>query len=254
MKWFYKLKNKYRFLIAVGSWLPMFIMGALLGDQTDNFTTIQSLLSVLFLAVGLFFTIFAVKAYNAQKPKKEKKKKQPIQHGTGRNLIAKNPDGSLDVRFADGTFKHYTAEEAKDIEIIEDVPDDDIDNEDNSDNDDIDADFSVNVKFHNNFIDVELPMFTKLVGVTFDDRQSNIENSQVGDELLIKHQPLDKYPEATIVINTRTNQILGSINKNLAEMLVLEFEKDFELVGVIKDITGDKNRHFGCNIQIVSKK
>lgn len=253
MKWFYKLKNKYRVLIVIGSWLPMFIMGALLGDQTDNFTTIQSLLSVLFLAMGLFFTIFAVKAYNAQKPKKEKKKKKPIQHGTGRNIIIKNADGSIRVKYGNGTIKDFTAEDAKDIEIIEDVPDD-IDDEDNSNNDNLDDNFAVNVKFHNNFIDVELPMFTKLVGVTFDDRQSNIENSQVGDELLIKHQPLDKYPEATIAINTRTNQILGSIKKDLAEMLVLEFEKDFELVGKIADITGDKDRHFGCNIQIISKK
>lgn len=254
MKWFYNLKNKYRVLIAVGAWLPMFIMGAILGGNTDNMPTWQSLLSVLFLAVGIFFTIFAVKAYNAQKPKKEKVKQQPTPRRTGRTLIAKNPDGSLDVRFADGTFKHYTADEAKDIEIIEDVPDEDIDDDTSSDNEDVDDNVSIKTSFTHNFIDVELPMFTKLVGVTFDNRQDNIKNSQIGDDLLITHKPTSEYPEATIAINTRTNQILGSIKKDLANMLVLEFGNNFVLIGKIADITNGKDNKFGCNIQIINKQ
>lgn len=254
MKWFYNLKNKYRVLIAVGAWLPMFIMGVIIGNNTDNMSTWQSLLSVLFLAVGIFFTVFAVKVYNTQKPKKEKIKKQPIPKGTGRTLIAKNPDGSLDVRYGDGTFKHYTADEAKDIEIVEDVPDEDIDNNTSSDNENVDDEFVIKTSFTHNFVDVELPMFTKLVGVTFDNRQENIKNSQIGDDILITHKPTAEYPEATIAINTRTNQILGSIKKDLAKMLVLEFENNFVLIGKIADITNGIDNKFGCNIQITSKQ
>ena len=71
---------------------------------------------------------------------------------------------------------------------------------------------------------------------------------------MITHKPTAEYPEATIAINTRTNQILGSIKKDLAKMLVLEFENNFVLIGKIADITNGIDNKFGCNIQIISKQ
>ena len=93
---------------------------------------------------------------------------------------------------------------------------------------------------------------TKAVGVTFDDCQDNIAASDIGDKLIIKHAPVDKYVESTDIINARTNKRIGRIKKELAFELLDQFGKGFSLDGEITDITGgtpDAPR-YGCNIII----
>ena len=93
---------------------------------------------------------------------------------------------------------------------------------------------------------------TKAVGVTFDDCQDNIGASVIGDKLVIKHAPVDKYIESTDIINARTNKRIGRIKKELAFELLDQFGKGFSLDGEITDITGgtpDAPR-YGCNIII----
>ncbi len=69
MKWFYNLKNMYRILISVAAWLPLVIFVLVLRpESTDDVATWQAVLVFVFLAVGIFFTVFAVKA--AQQDKK----------------------------------------------------------------------------------------------------------------------------------------------------------------------------------------
>lgn len=103
---------------------------------------------------------------------------------------------------------------------------------------------------------VSLPAFTKIVGVSFDDRQARIKESREGDPLIIKHTPTSEYPNAAAVINTRTGQMLGHINKDFAASLLSSFGNGFALEGVIKDITGGTPDapHLGCNIEITHCK
>ena len=68
---------------------------------------------------------------------------------------------------------------------------------------------------------------TKAVGVTFDDCQDNIGASVIGDKLVIKHAPVDKYIESTDIINARTNKRIGRIKKELAFELLDQFGKGF---------------------------
>lgn len=99
---------------------------------------------------------------------------------------------------------------------------------------------------------VNLPLHTKIVGVTFDNRQDYIKASKIDDAITIKHAPLEKYPEASIVINNRTGKTLGSIKSELAEQLFSTFGGGFVLIGNITDITGgtDDKNNVGCNIVI----
>lgn len=103
---------------------------------------------------------------------------------------------------------------------------------------------------------VSLPAFTKIVGVSFGDRQSYIKESREGDPLIIKHAPTNEYPNAAAVINARTGQMLGHINKDFAASLLSSFGNGFALEGVIKDITGGTPDapHLGCNIEITRCK
>lgn len=102
--------------------------------------------------------------------------------------------------------------------------------------------------------EVELPLYTKAVGVTFDDHQACIQESQNGDSLLIKHNPSEQFPNSTDIINVRTNKSLGHIKSELADQLLITFGQHFELNGVISEITGGIPEHpvYGCNIQILS--
>ncbi|MBD5086668.1 MAG: hypothetical protein HDT32_04890 [Clostridiales bacterium] len=99
---------------------------------------------------------------------------------------------------------------------------------------------------------IQLPLKTKVVGVSFDDRQDCIKESKVGDPLTIKHTPLDKYPEASIIVNDRTGKTLGSVKSELSHAFLGEFGDGFVLCGKILDITGgtDGKEYVGCNIKI----
>lgn len=103
---------------------------------------------------------------------------------------------------------------------------------------------------------VSLPAFTKVVGVSFGDRQAYIKESREGDPLIIKHAPTSEYPNAAAVINARTGQMLGHINKDFAASLLSSFGNGFALEGVIKDITGGTPDapNLGCNIEITRCK
>lgn len=66
MKWFCKLKNGVRIGIAVAAWLPSLIftgaIGGSIGENAENLQTWQAIVFMLLLAVGVFFTVFAIKA------------------------------------------------------------------------------------------------------------------------------------------------------------------------------------------------
>jgi hypothetical protein len=119
--------------------------------------------------------------------------------------------------------------------------------------------FSVEVSIYPQLSDndvVNLPVHTKVVGVSFGDRQERIKQSKVGDTLIIKHTPTQDFPTAAEVINARTGQSLGHIQKQLAAALLSSFGNGFILDGVISDITGGTPDapHYGCNIKIRAVK
>lgn len=215
MKWFYRLKNKYRILIAVASYVPLLILCALL-PQNEEITPLQTALGALFIALGIFFTVFAVKARKAEKPPKEKLKK-----ASPAAPVARRP------YFADNT-----------IDIDGDTDDDEQEG------------FSVRVR---NFRDVELPLNTKVVGVTFENRQDYLSESENDDEITVKHTPSEKYPEAMSVYNSRTKKMLGYIKAELAMDLLEEYGDGCVFTGHIAEVTGGDGRNYGCNIVIESE-
>lgn len=257
MNWFYKLQRKYRIIITVVAWLPVLIVSGLiynsLGGKTDNINAWQSIIVLLLLVLGVVFTVFAILARRHDKNiKKEKITADDVKNqgkttnnNANARFILKNADGSVDVTYYNGNKKHYIANEAKDI-VFESTNDEwDTDNDSNVD---IEDNFKTKIGFESG---VDLPLFTKVVGVTFNDCQENIKTSKIGDELIIKHTPSEKYPESTAVINKRTNKMLGHIRKDIAISLVKEFKNNFVLVGEIADITGGNvGESYGCNIKI----
>ena len=267
MRWLYKLKRKTRVIITVVVWIlaviGIGIIGSTLPENAESMQPWQAVVVVLCLAVATVVTVFAVIARNHEKKaavdalQADKEKTAAAQAEADiqrklqdrRNVITVMPDGSVVVNFYAGGKKVYTPDEAKTLNIEPtigawtDEDDESDDEDDESDDEDID------IAIKNS---VSLPLHTKAVGVTFDDRQECIKTSTVGDALTIKHTPSAKFPEASVIINDRTGKTLGSVKKELSLQLLDEFGDRFVLRGTITDITGgsDGKESVGCNIVI----
>lgn len=303
MMWFYKLKRSVRVIIAVIAWLPVFIfcgiIGGDIGENAENLQTWQAIVFLLLLAVGVFFTVFAVIASKREKAKKPSESPAPtrpqptytaapsavtarvarpavrynntpafscklIKNGNsemqdniaccneGDEVIADyDPDADLYVCSHDvgdiGYFPEKFGDQLTGQYCIK------ITNITENENGKYSVEVAVYMQADGG---VSFPAFTKVVGVSFGDRQMYIKESREGDPLIIKHAPTSEYPNAAAIINARTGQMLGYINKDFAASLLSSFGNGFALEGVIKDITGGTPDapHLGCNIEITSCK
>ena len=72
MKWFYDLQAKYRILITIASWVPLCLLALFSGDNLPDGLVI---LAVLFIAIGVVFTVLTVRAHKKEHPAAEKKPK-----------------------------------------------------------------------------------------------------------------------------------------------------------------------------------
>lgn len=304
MKWFYSLKKPLRIVIAVCAWLPLVVFAAAIsgtiGADGESMQPWQTVVALLLLAVGVFFTVFAVIASKREKAAKPSEIPAPTRPQPTTYTATPSAVTARVVRpavrynntpaFVCKLIKNGNAEMQDNIEccnegdeVITDYdPDADlyvcshdvgdigyfpekygdqltgqyhieITNITENEN----GKFSVEVSVYMQADGVvSLPAFTKVVGVSFGDRQSYIKESREGDPLIIKHAPTSEYPNAAAVINARTGQMLGHINKDFAASLLSSFGNGFALEGVIKDITGGTPDapHLGCNIEITSCK
>lgn len=219
MKWFYKLKRAVRVIIAVVAWLPVFIfcgiIGGDIGENAENLQTWQAIVFLILLAVGIVFTVFAVLARN-----REKQAERDAQAAAASERAKDNA----------------TAAPAADVRQPSVITM---------------SDAAVRARVDSG---VTLPMFTKAVGVTFDNCQSAIQKSNIGDAVLIKHKPTDEYAESTDIVNARTRGRIGRINSDLAWSLLTEYDEGFVLDGEIADITGGGDgQNYGCNIKITGE-
>lgn len=216
MMWFYKLKRSVRVIIAVVAWLPVIIFSGIIGgDVGDDLQTWQAIVFLLLLAVGIVFTVFAALAR-----KREKQAERDAQSAAA-------PERAND------TAQATPRADVRRPSVV------------------TMSDAAIHAPVDGG---IKLPMFTKAVGVTFDNCQSHIQKSNVGDPLLIKHKPTDDYPNSTDIINARTGGRVGRIGGDLAWSLLDAFDEGFVLDGVIVDITGGSDgQNYGCNIKITGE-
>lgn len=303
MKWFYSLKKSLRIVIAVCAWLPLVVFSAAIsgavGTDGEGMQPWQAVVTLLLLAVGVFFTVFAVIASKREKAAKPSEspaptRPQPTYTAAPSAVTARVVRPAVRYNntpaFSCKLIKNGNAEMQDNIaccnegdEVIADYDSDadlyvcshdvgdigyfpekfgnqltgqfrikitDIAENEN-------GKYSVEVAVYMQANDgVSLPAFTKVVGVSFGDRQAYIKESREGDPLIIKHAPTSEYPNAAAVINARTGQMLGHINKDFAASLLSSFGNGFALEGVIKDITGGTPDapNLGCNIEITRCK
>lgn len=92
---------------------------------------------------------------------------------------------------------------------------------------------------------------TKIVGVTFDNRQEYINQLKEGDILTIEADPENPYDKNAHTIRNHNGQILGHIKKELAKSLVDKKASGEKILGISEwNKTGLTQPTQGVNIMI----
>lgn len=102
---------------------------------------------------------------------------------------------------------------------------------------------------YNNLNVNQKSIYTKIVGVTYNDRQKAISKLQIGDELYLIRQPNNPYDNNAILC-VHNGYELGYISKSLAVDLAPQIDNGKHVFAIVKDVTGGDGLSYGCNIQI----
>lgn len=100
-------------------------------------------------------------------------------------------------------------------------------------------------------IDLErVPKFTKIVGISFYDRQSHIDELSIGDKLFLKRDYKNIHDKNAIGVY-KNNYHLGWISKNISKILAPEIDNGLYWEAKVSNITGNKECTLGVNIELI---
>ncbi|MEG6585593.1 single-stranded-DNA-specific exonuclease RecJ [Dendrosporobacter sp. 1207_IL3150] len=102
---------------------------------------------------------------------------------------------------------------------------------------------------YTNILDKE-SFFTKIVGVTFNDRQVVIAKLTVGQQLSLKRDPLNTYDTNAIIVKTVDGEEVGFLRSELSRELAGKLDSGLSYNCIVTDITGIQNSILGVNVRI----
>lgn len=99
---------------------------------------------------------------------------------------------------------------------------------------------------------------TKLVGVSFSDRQELIKEYVAnGQRLFFKHNYQNQFdPNAIeIYVDAQGSKMIGHVNKKMAAHIVARKNEGFDHIFFCERVTGEtKGGNLGVNIRIIARK
>lgn len=96
----------------------------------------------------------------------------------------------------------------------------------------------------------DIPKYTKIVGVSFYDRQQIINSLKINQMLELKRDYNNKYDKNAIGVYDK-NKLVGWISKQLSEKLAPEIDNGLCWEAIIKQITGNDKDMKGVNIELI---
>lgn len=98
---------------------------------------------------------------------------------------------------------------------------------------------------------MEVKFKTKVVGVSFGDRQETIHSLMVGERLMWKHDVNNVFDKNAIAICDSHNRMIGHLSRQRAEEFVKRIQEGKKQDIFVEKITGAEGSNFkGVNIQI----
>lgn len=95
--------------------------------------------------------------------------------------------------------------------------------------------------------------YTKIVGVTFENRQERIHSLQEGEALVLLREPTNPYDANAIQVQTEQKEVLGYLNAALAAVLA-PFMSAISYEAQVASISGKDQKNWGVNIAVWSKR
>ncbi len=93
-------------------------------------------------------------------------------------------------------------------------------------------------------------MFSKIVGVTFENRQNLIKELNVNEELKLVREPNNQFDKNAVAVYCGINQ-LGYIGARLAKVLAPRIDAGTKYQCFVSAVTGgDDGAKYGANILI----
>lgn len=98
-------------------------------------------------------------------------------------------------------------------------------------------------------IEEQEQFFTKIVGVTFENRQEILAALQIGQQVDLVHEKDNPHDENAIAVYANGEQI-GYLKRNIARHLAKNFDNGITYQAVIVQVTGSIEQNLGANIFI----
>ncbi len=92
--------------------------------------------------------------------------------------------------------------------------------------------------------------YTKVVGVTFEDRQAVVRALVPGDPLVLQREPDNPHDPHAIQVATPAGEQVGYLSARLAARLAPSVDAGARYAATISQITGGGERHFGVNVYL----
>jgi single-stranded-DNA-specific exonuclease len=92
--------------------------------------------------------------------------------------------------------------------------------------------------------------YTKIVGVTFEDRQALLAQVKEGDRLRLRREPTNPHDPHAIQVRTDDGRVLGYLKAQLAGRLAPSMDAGARYTVIASRATGGGDRHVGMNIYV----
>ena len=95
-----------------------------------------------------------------------------------------------------------------------------------------------------------IQFYTKVVGITFNNRQALIKELYIGQKLILEREPYNKHDSNAIKVCIDSSRQLGYIPKETAEKIAKRMDNGEKYEAEISSITGECNQYQGVNVLI----
>ena len=91
-------------------------------------------------------------------------------------------------------------------------------------------------------------IYTKIRGVTYDNRQAFIKELSAGDLLFLKRETDNPYDENAIAFFNERGYKLGYISKNIARWVAPMIDDNIIISAMVQNITGGSGLNYGVDV------
>lgn len=96
----------------------------------------------------------------------------------------------------------------------------------------------------------EIPKYTKVVGVSFYDRQETIKTLSINQKLKLIRDYKNEHDRNAVGVYAN-KKLVGWISRNISQKLAPEIDNGLHWEAIITDITGEDKETRGINIRLV---